>query len=434
MELIVVNTIGLTGADVLAAELASFPDVWMLPGQNFISHDHVCYRPHDYAGADPRTIFEELSKHHYTRGGVCWAGLTKHATPAFHYPREQHYELFLRTLEGHDFLDLVSCFISSFYQSLGETGPPRYLGYFGHNVAMNASAYPGFVERVRVVDFSNPIALWLANIHQRMIWDSTRAIGFWLVNSLFMRRFARLHPRLLSISLTAYNQDPEGQRRALASFLGLPPIFNAREELRRDAFLRYDPLRIANLEERARELEAIYAGYPLFEAARCFEDWADEVLARVGGLLDRYQRFWNTTMHTNLDWLGPIEEEVLAQVPQPASRTNLSFRFYHEYFSVQSDRWNEPEVRLEHALGFLEEELVLPCSPSFVRIALAYLESVAGNAVKRAYSAADLRQGHLYRQLLRPEYQALLRQNGLGELWDRLELSLDRALQARSLF
>ena len=81
MKFIAVNTIGLTGAEMVAAELARFPEVLMLPGQNFIGFGTTTYRPHDYTGWAPADIFANLNKLHVTRQGRVWSGLTKAMTP-----------------------------------------------------------------------------------------------------------------------------------------------------------------------------------------------------------------------------------------------------------------------------------------------------------------------------------------------------------------
>ena len=75
MKFIAVNTIGLTGAEIVAAELARFPEVLMLPGQNFIGFGTRTYRPHDYTGWAPADIFANLEQAaRHPRRAACGRG------------------------------------------------------------------------------------------------------------------------------------------------------------------------------------------------------------------------------------------------------------------------------------------------------------------------------------------------------------------------
>ena len=49
-EVIFINTLGLTGSELMAAALTAAAGVRVLPGQNFIQHEMRLYRPHDYRG------------------------------------------------------------------------------------------------------------------------------------------------------------------------------------------------------------------------------------------------------------------------------------------------------------------------------------------------------------------------------------------------
>ena len=74
---LLLNTIGLTGVEVLLSELAKCSEVFALPGQNFSIFAHNLYRPHDYSNLEPEDIFESLARQLLTKSGRIWMGLTK---------------------------------------------------------------------------------------------------------------------------------------------------------------------------------------------------------------------------------------------------------------------------------------------------------------------------------------------------------------------
>ena len=64
MNLIVLNTIGLTGVEALHARMNSIRNVLTLPGQNFAMFNQGLYRPHDYHGKTDDEIFNILNAKH----------------------------------------------------------------------------------------------------------------------------------------------------------------------------------------------------------------------------------------------------------------------------------------------------------------------------------------------------------------------------------
>jgi hypothetical protein len=402
---IAVNTIGLTGAELVAAELARYPENLMLPGQNFIGFRTRTYRPHDYAGWDPAGVFRSLNKHHVTRAGRIWSGLTKSMTPAMleRYDAALHEAEFVRLAAGaRTAIDHFQNFAVAYATAIGaDPAAYRHFGFFGFNIVLLADHYSDFLDRAVVVDFTAPVDYWLANIGQRAVWDSLHAIRFWLVNMLVDRRWARRHPdHYVGVDVREFAADPAAVGDRLHSALGLQ---TSRGDLP-DGFVDYSPEVVQNTEGIAHDLRAIYQGWNEFDLALGFGDWADRFLDRTGtdALLDRFISFWNTTSHTNLDWAGPIADQIVAEIVAAegaTSQPNVSRWFYHECYSLNSDNWEQPTGDLEHYLGDLEDEIVLPATAAHARIVLLYLEKVADNMFKRAYSALPLRETSLYRRL-----------------------------------
>ena len=145
--------------------------------------------------------------------------------------------------------------------------------------------------------------------------------------------------------------------------------------------------------------------------------------------------FWNTTSHTNLDWVGPIGDELVESavaLTGVTNRRNLNRWFYHEAFDIHSDSWAQPHGALEHYLGSLEDEIVLPAMASYARIVLVYLERVAENIVKRAFSALPVRETSLYRRL--KELEGKFPMWELTERFAQLEAKIDEADEAMEKF
>lgn len=436
MRFIAVNTIGLTGAEMLAAELARFPGVLMLPGQNFIGFGTRTYRPHDYSGWAPADIFANLNKLHVTRQGRVWSGLTKAMTPEQleRYDAATHEAEFTSLAAGAETtIDHWQNFATSFARAGGDPAEYDDFGFFGFNMVLTADHYPDFLERSTMVDFTAPIDFWLANIGQRAVWDCVGATRFWLVNMLVVRRWARRHPdHYLRVDLREYEADQDAVRAGLAAHLGL----SGERELP-GGFVAYSPAVVGATNAIADDLRAIYTGSAEFDLAASFDEWADAWIDQPEAdvLLDRFESWWTTTSHTNLDWVGPVGDRVVEAVVAWSGRTSgysPSRWFYHECFSLNSDNWEHASGDLEHYLGDLEDEIVLPATAAHVRIVLLYLENVADNILKRAYSATPVRETSLYQRM-----RALEPNFGKWALPDRVaavEEKIDEADEAMKKF
>jgi len=273
--------------------------------------------------------------------------------------------------------------------------------YICFNIVLTADHYADFLDRAKVVDFVAPVDFWLANIGQRAVWDCLGAIRFWLTNMLVVRRWAQRHPdHYLRVDLREHAADEEATRARLVEFLGLTTGPGALPA----GFVPLDSAVIAATEAIAADLAPIYRGWAEFELASTFDEWADGFLTESGTdeLLDRFESFWHTTSHTNLDWPGPVADEIVEAVVASAGRRNernLARWFYHECFTLNSDNWETASGSLEHYLGDVEDEIPLPATAAQTRIVLLYLENVADNITKRAYSALPIRDTSLYKRM-----------------------------------
>lgn len=439
MKLIAINTIGLTGAEILCAELARHPEVRMIPGQNFIRFRNVCYRLHDYRGMSSADIFEMMSMHHYTRSGKCWSGLTKSMSEKLraNYDREAHKATFAAGLKGDDFLDLARLFGTSYYTSQGDDLKGcEYVGWFGHNIIANAQRYPRFDETAVVINFSNPIDYWLANINQRFVWNNLNTLKFWIVNELAVRAFAKQRQNYLNVDVREYAHDQQGVTRKIRKFLGFALEGPINPEAP-DGFIRFSKSMVDKIEADAVALKPIYQDHAFYKLAESIEEWSEAFLEskEVRHQLNRYSDFWNSTSHTNLDWVGPVEEEIVEMAIEKTglrSERNLSRWFFHDCFDLSCDHFDEPKSKLEHYLGSLEEEIAFPALAYYARVVVCYIESVAGNMLRRPYSSVPIRETNLYRRLTSPEMSRFFPLWAMSEKVATMEEAIDRANAAIS--
>lgn len=429
-ELVFINTLGLTGSEFVAAALRETAGLRVLPGQNFIQQGHALYRPHAYAGRSAAEVFAELNREQVMRSGRIWMGLTKHMSPAERagYDRPAHAREFCARLgEARDYRHCVMVYAETFFLTAGkELEESEGVAVCGGNFALNFAAEPGFAAQTRVVDVTNGIYTWLAMISQRMTFDGMAAAQFWLVNRLWLARFSRRNPRVLSVALEDYHRDPAAVTAKLHQQLGR----NVRtKSFPQPGFKDYNPAIMEGVMEDAAGLHRIYHGLPLFELAENFEGYAAELLARPGmdRLLDRYQAYWNTTGHTNFDVIGPIEQEIISGLERetipPAGFT--SAWFYHRAYRLDSDHYNAPAAHWCHPLGGLEDEIELPLLPFYLKIAIHYLRSLIESYQVFLHSYIPMRQQALYRRLQDPRARKKAVECGFAPWLDELESKID---------
>ena len=266
-----------------------------------------------------------------------------------------------------------------------------------------ADHYPDFLDRANVVDFIAPIDFWLANIGQRAVWDCLGAIRFWLTNMLVVRRWARRHPEhYLSVDVRDCEADQDAVRAKLAAFLGLHDRVRRRaRRVRR----RTRPKVVGATEEIAADLPPIYDGLGRVRPGLEFDDWADGFLDSpdADGLLDRFESFWNTTSHTNLDWAGPVADELVEAVVAFSGRDE-----HAEHGALVLPRVLPPDLgqlgdreRRARALPRRSSRTRSRCRRRRPRCASCCSTSRTSptTSSKRAYSALPIRETSLYTRL-----------------------------------
>lgn len=434
MKLLVINTIGFTGVEVLASAMSLLPGIAFLPGQNFIQFDSCLYRPHDYTQLTPPEVFASLSRHQYTKTGRCWAGLTKHMNEEqkSNYDIDKHQILFSdRLSDRRDIFYLLQVYISTFFDVLEiDTSEGEYLGFWGANFVLSYSENPLFTENVKVINWSADIDVWLAMISSSMTWDCIEACKFWLVNSLFLANHARNKGNCLDVNRGNFIARQEEEMQRIKYFLHLESKLPVNHSINDLGFIKYNPNLIEYIQKGADDIRAIYRDNIYFKMAESLPEWSEDFLKipEHQALLNKYQRFWHSTAHTNFDWVDPISEEIIElAVPIAGEKEgrNLSCNFYHNYSNLSSDNHSNLEFKLEHYLGTLEEEIIIPKMPYFLKITLQYLSNIARNYIKHQHSYVPIRTGSIYQRISQPDYQDKIAQFGLKEKMLEVEKLID---------
>ena len=428
--LLLVNSIGLTGSEILSAALAGHPALAMLPGQNFIGFGNCLYRENDYASLSPQELFQSLAEEYLMSSGRVWSGLTKDMKPGERaaYDRDGHRARFVAQAgKAASLLDHARSFALTYFPD----GAPQaaYLGFFGQNLVLSHGRELARRDDFRMLGCVNRIEYWLANISQRMTWDCMQAAKFWIVNQLLLEHFAKHRPQYLAVDLERLVDDRAAMLETIWRHLGLEP---AASGAALPGFIRFDAGIFSGLRRDVALLEQIYGDSAAVQMARALADWAPAFLADEGNLalLERYRDYWNSTSHTNFDWIGPLEAEIFERARSLSGCRgggNRSLDFYHRYHRLSSLNHSEPQVLEPQMLGCLEDEIVLPLMPFFVKICIEHLTNLARIAERQAHSYRSLRGSSLYARLAGAEGRAAVERLGLGERMTALEAQIDRA-------
>jgi hypothetical protein len=428
--LLLVNSIGLTGSEILTAELARHPRLRMLPGQNFIGFGNCLYRRNDYSSHSPQELFQSLAEEYLMTSGRIWSGLTKDMRPEQRaaYDRNAHRTRFIaETTRSASLLDHARSFARTYFAD--GAAQAAYLGFFGQNLALSHGRELEQREDFRMLGCVNRVDYWLANISQRMTWDCAAAAKFWVVNHLLLELFAARRPQYLAIDLEQFVDDRAATASRIWRHLGVEPASSASEV---PGFIRFDARLFAGVRADAELLARIYGDTAQVQLARSLAEWAPAFVADVDNqrLLERYRDYWNSTSHTNFDWIGPLEEEIVERARALAGcrdRRNRSLDFYHRYNRLNSLDHARPQVVESQMLGCLEEEIVVPLMPFFLKICIEHLTELARIAERQAHSYRSLRGSLLYAKLVSPEGRRAIEQLRLGERLAALEQQIDQA-------
>ena len=434
IKLLLINTIGLTGADLLLPKLSMYEEIAILPGQNCSIFKDNLYRVHEYSGWKNEDIFESLARNLYTKQGKMWMGLTKNMNEKdrVSYPKELHKNIFCENLNySREFTDIIRNYILSYYKACDfDNSKINFAAWFSNNVLLNHNHYKNFEKNVKVIHVSCSISRWLTHISQTRTWDCSKAIRFWLVNNLYALFYSENKGNTLIIQADELLSSEELLMNKIESFLSLN-ISNKIDTLYPGFLIRNDAI-IQEQNILSKQIDEIYKDNGLYKLALSFENWSFEFIRQnyVHELLDKFSSFWNSTCHTNLDWVGPIGDEIIEELLKfnnIKDSKNFSYTFYHEYFELNSDHYDQVNVYLNHFLGCLEDEIILPPLPFFIRICIEYLSSAAKNCMKSAHSYVSFREGKVYKTLISDEFQKKLHILGLRKNFEELEQLISEA-------
>jgi hypothetical protein len=347
------------------------------------------------------------------------------------YSRDQHEREFVVQLgDRREFFECVEAYCISYFISSGhpEIFSSHWLAFYSCNIVLNMPSY-GDKMPTRIININNKIDFWLASISQTRTWNCIEACKFWLVNSLYLMFFQKECPEFKSFFLEDLLDDPKMQMREIRSFLG---IGNVQANWTTPGLISPNLSVINETRSNAGLIKKIYQDEPLFNLADSIEKWGPSFLniPEVPLLLKRFSEFWNTTSHTNFDWVGPIAEEIvdLALLHEGlVARHSLNISFYHKYSNIHSDSHDQVVSNLHHFLGCAENEIVLPYLPYFMKVAMSYLINISKNYAYHSHSYIPVRQSDIYLRLCTAAAKEKIVQFGLTETMLDVEMAIDTA-------
>lgn len=431
MKLFALNTIGYTGVEILAAEIARLPGVAFLPGQNFIQFGRRYYRPHVYENCSPEEIFHILNQHVFTKTGRCWSGLTKHMTEAEKslYPWEKHKEFFVKSIGNEkSFFKCVNNYITSYFISIdSDISRHKQSGFWGQNIVLSDSQ-DSEINSLAVIDFQSEIYIWLAMASSHMTWNCIEACKFWIINTLFVDWFASKHSKFLRIRYGELQNNKENCLENIKKFLNLTDSIEG--NIHNFGFIDFNPSLVSTFDKNAEDLRQIYSDNIYFRMATSIDEWSNAFISDSSNqaLLQKYQQFWHSTAHTNLDWIDPIGNKIIEKavsISAQKDQSNMSIEFYHSYSELNSDTHNTPIVKIEHYLGILEDDIVVPKLPYFLKIVIQYLENITKNYTKHNHSYLSVRESKLYKTIQQSVFQVRLDQLGIKHKLAEVESLID---------
>ncbi len=437
IKLLLINTIGLTGADLLLPKLSLYDEIAMLPGQNFSIFGDNLYRAHEYNGWECADIFDSLSRSLYTKEGKIWMGLTKNMKEEERnaYPKELHKKIFTQKINrSREFTSIIKAYILSYYEALGFDNSKRvFAAWFSHNVLLNQDHYKKFSEQVVVIHVSCTISLWLTYISQTRTWDCSKAIRFWLVNNLYTLMYSLEKGNTLIVNTDDLIYSEINLMKQIEDFLSITN--NKTSHNPSVGFIKVNNQIIKEQSQISSQIDEIYRDNGLYKLAITFNEWSYSFIEQdyIKEMLGEFSNFWNSTSHTNFDWIGPVGESIIQEIVDFNKVTNLknfSYTFYHEYFELNSDHYDQVNSNLHHYLGCLEDKIIVPPLPFFIRICIEYLTSAAKNSIKLGHSYISFKKGRIYLTLNTPEFQNKITRFGLRTQFEELERFLSEAEKA----
>jgi len=437
LKSLAIITIGRTGAEVVAAHLASNPALAILPGQNFCGGGDALYRPAPLESKSPEEVFDYLISHCYGRvTGLAWLGLTKWMSKEDFedYLRQGHRKLFLDTYRGGtSFLEAANHFASTYFRSRGESLEKfSYYGHFSNNFPICLAAEDFSGDNTIFLDCYADPSLWIALISESLTWDPVSALNFWIVNRLCFEKLQRSYPNSFrKVNVRDFFETPDVALAKLEEDLNL---HSCKKNIRINpiGFPVINEARLNSLLESSMQIDQILRGSEIYELALSLEVWADEFL-KEDILLEKYIKYWRSTTHIAFDISSFIHDQIINKAKtlhKYDKKENFSFDFYHKKIKLNSRNFLNPTHSHSHCLGILEDELIIPCLPYYLRCCILYLKAVLDSHNYDPWTYSDLRKNRLYKKLISESYSVAFIRFGIYDLLEDLESEINIANEA----
>ncbi len=441
-QVFVINTIGLTGAEILASYLAEYDSINILPGQNFLQNKKNLYRKHDFTNKSQLEIFNVLNADLLRKNGSIWAGPTKNTTSEFQsrYDRLKHQRFFVENqINSADYSNIIENYISSYFKSINYAPSEKSIyGYWGANYCITHLADNLPYKSSSVINLTNTPSVWLANISQKMTWDNSKALAFYIIHNLVIEHYKKNGYKIFQIDLNKLITNKNFCIAKCLNFLDVGSSASDENHLLNQAYLNVDIDYIDKIFDNAKLIHLVYKDYSLYKIAESISEWSNSFLeiSHNQDLLEMYIKYWNTTCHTNFDFIGPLEEELLELIKLHVGSTtdfNISYSFYHKFTSFDSDSYLNPKTKLTHYLGSVEDEIVTPCNSYYIRAILAYFNSIVSVFQGQMHSYTSILDSSLWQRINHNKFQPFLTASGLNVELERIKRAIVN-LDSQSFF
>lgn len=440
----VIDTIGATAPEFISAALARHPKISVLPGLAFVRDGTRLYRPHRFEDLDGADVFDRLWAPSFEPTGRMWAGLARNLPPEARTaldPREAR-DIFTKEWKPESGYAQTLFRFADQVAGLFRAWKPEstHLGFCGAPFLRTIDWKELIDNRIIVISSEVPLPIWLALVSHRSIVNCLDALHTWIIHGLIVAAARQSGVQIKSIDAAAMGRG--GCVRPALEALGI----ESTDSLHPDTgpgHMVFDAGVFNRTEVLASELEAVFAGNPLYEFSSRVTDWAPTVIRseRIRHLVDLYIQYWRSTAHIHFDTVGPLEREIVHSTIEAAPefhgidtrsfQQRFSQNFFFETIQFRSYSFETPSIALDTYLGDLEALTNIPCAPYFVHAALCYLERALDRQKKWFDSYISLAESHVYRTLCSEKFRRVMDTNGFEARIQELQKQ-DRELSARA--
>lgn len=431
LKYFVIDTLGATAPEFIAAALARHPHVSVLPGLAFVRDDVRLYRAHRLRDLSAPEVFDQLWAPSYEPSGRMWAGIARRIPQQDDAALDHARRRFVQTWRpDSDYVGTLFHFAACVAPAVGawKTGG-SHLGFCGSPFLKTMAWNELIAHDVQVISAETSLPIWLALVSYRSIVNGLDALKYWVVHKLL-----RAAARRAGVKVHVVDAIATAKLSSDAAFKALG--LSGKVEMNTAPGLGhalFDAPLFAHTESLAADLAQLYQGDPLYEAARDADQWVDAASAapEIQALLRHYLAQWETTAHIHFDTVGPLENEIVALAlrnagiadrPDPRSfEDRFSQAFFHVHIRFRSYTFENPVIDLDIWLGSLERMVTLPHAPYFVHATLKYLERCLDSQGKWFDSYLPLSDSHLYQLLRRPDFAHTLAGHDFTARLERIE-------------